>query len=204
MSKYVFKYLFIGDKGCGTSTLLTHFCQESHFESQKVLKHTIGLDYFYKRFKIPGHEIDLNCQIWDLTGLSNHKTLQSEYYSKPTTVFFVYDITNKETFRNLHDHIKFFKNNVKSSDYLMVILGMKSDQKKKREVFKHSVLLLANSEDAYFFESSNFEYKSIDFIMKSISLEVYNKISSNKKRRKSMGVLDLQSHPVNKNCCHIL
>ena len=94
---YLFKLLLIGDSGVGKSCLLLRFADDTYTES---FISTIGVD-----FKIRTVEIDnkiIKLQIWDTAGQERFRTITSSYYRGAHGIIVVYDIGDKETFKNVN------------------------------------------------------------------------------------------------------
>lgn len=94
---YQFKLLLIGDSGVGKSSLLLSFTSDT-FED---ISPTIGVDFKVRVVDIEGKKLKLS--IWDTAGQERFRTLTSSYYRGAQGVIMVYDVTQRETFKNLSD-----------------------------------------------------------------------------------------------------
>ncbi|CAN6475937.1 unnamed protein product [Victoria cruziana] len=132
---YLFKLLLIGDSGVGKSSLLLSFTSDT-FED---LSPTIGVDFKVKMVTVGGKRLKL--AIWDTAGQERFRTLTSSYYRGAQGVIMVYDVTRRETFKNLSEvwakEIDLYSTN---QDCIKMLVGNKVDK----------VLLLYQMQDTFF------------------------------------------------------
>ncbi|KAN0015552.1 hypothetical protein ACTFIU_008288 [Dictyostelium citrinum] len=94
---FLFKILLIGDSGCGKSSLLLRFADDTFTESYIS---TIGVDFKIKTVYIEGKAIKL--QVWDTVGQDRFRTRNnSSYYRGAHGIMVVYDITDQGSFNNV-------------------------------------------------------------------------------------------------------
>jgi small GTP-binding protein len=103
-SKYVFKYIIIGDtgkrellQGVGKSCLLLRFIDGKFNTRYEV---TVGVEFGAKLVNI--NEDPVKLQIWDTAGQETFKSITRSYYRSAAGALLVYDVTNRESFQNVH------------------------------------------------------------------------------------------------------
>ena len=126
--KYMFKYIIIGDTGVGKSCILSQFLQNKFSPQYDV---TVGVEFGAKLIKINGEPIKL--QIWDTAGQETFKSITRSYYRSAAAALLVYDITCKESFKNLTNWLTEVREHGNNKIAIMLI-GNKKDLEKNREV----------------------------------------------------------------------
>lgn len=90
------KLLMVGDAGVGKSSILLRFTDDS-FDDH--LQSTIGVDFKVKVMEADGKRIKVT--IWDTAGQERFRTLTSSYYRGAQAILMTYDVTNRDTFKNV-------------------------------------------------------------------------------------------------------
>jgi len=132
-----FKMLIIGDSQVGKTSLLLKYVDDIFPESHIS---TIGIEFRDKILIKDDYSITLH--IWDSAGQERFRSITKNIYRNTNGVLFVYDITNKVTFRNIKNWIKDTENIDK--EIKGVIIGNKIDLEDKREITKEEIQELGN------------------------------------------------------------
>lgn len=119
---HLFKILILGDSSVGKSCILTRFAEDSFNFS---FMPTIGIDFKIKTIEIKGKKIKLT--IWDTAGQERFNNITESYYRTARGVFFVYDITNGQSFDNIAKWLRNLEANTGDSEVVKYILGNKCD-----------------------------------------------------------------------------
>ena len=130
-SDYIFKIVLIGDTSVGKSCLLTRFADDQFTDNYVT---TIGVDFRFKTMIVMDKIIKV--QVWDTAGEERYRSITNAYYRGAEGILIVFDLTNKESFKNIENWI----NEVTvftGQDVLIICLGNKSDLKK--EISKDSI-----------------------------------------------------------------
>jgi len=92
---------------------------------------TIGVDFKIKTFDIDEKKIKM--QIWDTAGQERFKNIIASYYRGAHGILLIYDVTDKDSFKNLSNWIIEIEKN-SSKQVLKVLIGNKTDLEDKRVV----------------------------------------------------------------------
>ena len=143
------KLISVGDVEVGKSCLIKRYC-EGNFIKDYIT--TIGIDYGVK--KVPFNDCLVNINIFDLSGDDEYKAVRTGYYRDSMGVLMVYDVNIQSTFDSLGKWEKEAeKNGLDLSKCVVVVLGNKTDIKKK-QVKTDTVKDWAKNKGYKFYESS--------------------------------------------------
>lgn len=198
------KVVLIGNSGVGKTCISqryisnTYSCQEGS---------TVGASYFQKKLQINGKTIQLD--IWDTAGQEKYRAMGRMFYKDAYIVLLIYDITNKQSFKDLKNiWIEEIK---KSGEKHMVlaIVGNKSDRYLEEQVNEDEARKYAEEIGAVFglvsaktgdcikvlFDNVVEKYFNPDFVAqinferknqgKEDSIEIRKKTSTKKNKKKS-------------------
>ena len=99
---YEFKVVLIGESGVGKSSIIKHFVtntfksNETPSISSELYQKTIEVD------ELGGKKISF--QIWDTVGQEKYRSMSNLFYKNAKAAIFVYDITQKDTFKKIKDY----------------------------------------------------------------------------------------------------
>jgi Ras-related protein Rab-1A len=144
----LFKILIIGDSGVGKSCLLLKFT-DRYFNDSYIS--TIGVDFKIQTIQLDNKIIKL--QIWDTAGQDRFKTITTSYYRGSHGIVIVYDITDKESFLNVHNWLEEI-NKYASDNVKILLVGNKCDLQNHRQVSIQEGKELANRLNIPFIEAS--------------------------------------------------
>ena len=145
---FLFKYIIIGDSFVGKSKILLRYTNNSYNENFVI---TIGAEFGAKTINIDGQEIRI--QIWDTAGMENFKSITRSYYKNSICALIVYDISNKDSFKNVLNWIEDCKV-FSPKNILLVLIGNKCDLEEKRQVSIEEGKKVAEENDMIFVETS--------------------------------------------------
>ncbi|MHA1471768.1 MAG: Rab family GTPase, partial [Promethearchaeota archaeon] len=130
-SNLQFKLPIFGDAGVGKTTL-THRYLHGLFKD--AYSHTIGVDFFLKRFEVDGKNVSL--QIWDFAGEEKFRFLLPGIMNGANGTIFMFDITRYVTFQNLIKWLNVFNTANETHDQKVpaIIVGSKTDLEGLRTV----------------------------------------------------------------------
>ena len=198
MSQYTFKYIIVGDTFTGKTSLVNTFINDNviHYHQS-----TIGVEFSSKLIEINNNTI--KTLIWDTAGLERFRSITKIYYQKSSIAVIVYDVTTRETFKNL----EYWYNEIIAncnSNVTIVVVGNKSDLK-KREVTYDEGYNFAEKYDLLFFETNIYDKKQTSNIfVESAKLVLHNKVKElDEKSLRENGITVTRNNFKAKNrwCC---
>ena len=177
---------------------MTRFADDQFTENYVT---TIGVDFRFKTMIVMDKIVKV--QVWDTAGQERYRSITNAYYRGAEGILIVFDVTNKESFKNIENWIKevtVFTGN----DVVIVSLGNKSDLKKsitksdiddfkkrtKLEIFNVSAKTGEGVEDA-------FKHIIELLIKKNLEKKETNVINLNPETNKSQA----PTNKKNDSCC---
>ena len=145
---YIFKVLLLGNSDVGKSSLLLRFV-DSLWNDTFVP--TIGVDFKVKTLEINNQRVKM--QIWDTAGQERFRTVISTYFRGAHGILLLYDVTNKDSFKNLENWLTEIEKN-SSDKVLKILLGNKCDLSDDREISKEEGQAFAIRNGMEFMETS--------------------------------------------------
>lgn len=119
---HLFKVLIVGSSGVGKTSLLVQYTEGVY---NQAYRSTIGVDFKMKTIVMENETIKL--QLWDTAGQERFRAITSSYYRNAHGIILVFDVTDKDTFKDLRIWINEISNNIKSP-VVILILGNKIDE----------------------------------------------------------------------------
>jgi|688.fasta_scaffold201594_4 Ras-related protein Rab-1A len=167
---YIFKIILVGNSNVGKSSIILRFTDGTFSED---FVSTIGLDFRNKILNIDDRQIKL--QIWDTAGQEKFRTISSFYYKGAHGIILVYDVTNRNSFKNSQKWLDDILPNCTNSTAILLI-GNKSDMDKQREVLYEEGKQLADEYNLMFIETSAKDRINIDLAFRDMAIKIKNKI----------------------------
>ena len=172
------KVILVGDSGVGKTSIIKRYLNTFR-ENEKS---TIGASYSTNSQIIGKNKISFD--IWDTAGEERFRSVNSIFYKEANACILVYDITNLESFQNIKN---FWYNSVKEnaiSEIIFAVAGNKCDLYAKEKVKSKDAKEYCKEIDAFFFETSALENRSIDEIFeklgeKFIGSDIFKKLKTN-------------------------
>ena len=125
---FIFKVLLLGNSDVGKSSLLLRYV-DSVWNDACVP--TIGVDFKVKTLTI--NEKKVKMQIWDTAGQERFRTVVATYFRGAHGILLLYDVTNKDSFKNLESWLIEIEKNAKEK-VLKILIGNKCDLTDDREI----------------------------------------------------------------------
>ena len=117
----------------------------------------------------------MKLQIWDTAGQERFKTITSSYYKGAHGIILVYDITDRQSFKDIENWLaevdKFGNENV-----VKLLVGNKSDLENSRQVKTEEGKELADSLGIKFLETSAKDSVNVDKAFITLSNEIRSKV----------------------------
>ena len=199
--EFIFKVLLLGNSNVGKSSLFLRFVDDIWNDT---FVPTIGVDFKIKTFEIDSKKIKM--QIWDTAGQERFKNIIASYYRGAHGILLLYDVTDKDSFKNLSNWLIEIEKNA-SKNVLKVLIGNKSDLEDKRLVSYNQGKEFADTYGLKFIETSAKKNLNVNEAFETLGRELMSasadkKITSQKQNKK-ISVAKAQDLNIKKKdgCC---
>jgi small GTP-binding protein len=147
MSNRSLKVIILGSLNTGKTSFIKNFLYDKFNEYEES---TIGVNINFKKYTINDQNYDI-CFI-DPSGSTRFQFLNNIYIKNINLVFYIFDLSNKQSFRDVFFYIKNFNelNNIKSFPFL---IGTKSD--KENIVTTEEINTLCKENNIKYFDICN-------------------------------------------------
>lgn len=118
-------------------------------------------------------------QIWDCAGQERFRAIVNSYIRGANVVVYVFDITDKTSFKNLSEwkkNVEEHLGSVESNDYTTVVIGNKIDINTDRTVTQKEGVLFAEELNTFYAEVSAKSSTDITDLFKQITRSIYFKM----------------------------
>ena len=207
-----FKMSLIGDSGVGKTNILNRYINNTFSETTKS---TVGVELGTKVEEYNNTKIKV--QIWDTAGQERYKSITKTYYKGAKGAFIVYDITKKDSFKNIDKWIQDLRE-FGEDDAVILIVGNKCDLEENREVTTEEVKKKAEVYKMAYCETSALKSKNINYAFQTLIKLVAEKMENKKNEENKYGnqsnvistgvsletkIIAADNRPKNKNgyCC---
>jgi len=165
------KILLVGDSTVGKTSIICRFADGMFNETQEQ---SIEVDFPSKLKEIDVDGSKLKLQIWDTAGQEKFRTITASYYRGAHGVIIVYDISNKESFKNAKHWVRDIELYASESVNRMVV-GNKSDLAEKA-VSTDEGKQFASDLNAPFLETSAKDGVNITQIFEKLSIQIRDRL----------------------------
>ena len=145
---FIFKILLLGDSDVGKSSLLLRYVDAVWNES---FVPTIGVDFKVKTIDIGDKKLKM--QIWDTAGQERFRNVVSTYFRGSNGILLLYDITNRESFKDLESWLIEIEKNA-DENVLKILIGNKNDLEEERAISYDEGKAFADRNNMQFIETS--------------------------------------------------
>lgn len=131
LSEYNLKCVTLGDQGVGKTTMSNTFTTK---QRQNSSTSTIGVAYACGNIKLIQKDKNqgqnptkINMKIWDTAGSERFRSITASYIRNSYIVFILFDLTDRNTWKNVNYWKKISKYNDDQKLTDLVLIGCKSD-----------------------------------------------------------------------------
>ena len=199
---FIFKDLLLGNSDVGKSSLLLRYVDSVWSDT---FVPTIGVDFKVKTIEIDGKKVKL--QIWDTAGQERFRTVVSTYFRGAHGIFLIYDITNRDSFKNLENWLIEIEKNA-SENVLKILIGNKNDLEDERDIASDEGKAFANRNGMQFIETSakmntnvNEAFETLGKLMIEFNSQQKQAMTQDKKDKKVLGASSGKNLNTKKGCC---
>ena len=199
--EFIFKVLLLGNSNVGKSSLFLRFVDDIWNDT---FVPTIGVDFKIKTFDIDEKRIKM--QIWDTAGQERFKNIIASYYRGAHGILLIYDVTDKDSFKNLSNWLIEIEKN-SSKNVLKVLIGNKTDLEEKRVISYNQAKEFADSYGLKYIETSAKKNLNVNEAFATLGRELMlaseDKIIVKQKQNKKISVAKMEDLNVQKRrgCC---
>ena len=172
MDVYKVNICLIGDSFSGKSTFF-YYLINNYFKN--VYEKTIGVEFATRTFKV--NDLKLIWQIWDIAGSKNYITITNSYFKDISLYFLFFDLSNKETFKNIKTWMERI-NYSKNSNFKVILIGNKYDLNIKIDSSEISRFKSQYNLDYYEISIKRMNNKLINDVNKYFSNKIKNNDST--------------------------
>ena len=180
---FIYKIILCGDS-VGKTSFLNRYIDNNFIDNPSP---TINLDFCYKVIELEdGKKVKL--RIWDIPGQDDFPSNARGYFKGAHGIILFYDISNRESFKNLEYWLDLINNSISESPHI-VLVGNKIDLEKERKITAKEGEEFAKNKGLLFFESSAKTGKNVDLIFMELVKDmnkdpVFQKIQEKLKKQR--------------------
>ena len=131
---FCFKLVMLGNSGVGKTSLVKYEINNTFINDNES---TVIFDHYFKNFCISEKTVRL--QIWDLCGQDTYYSSIKNFYRSSTCIIIVFSLDNLDSFNLVNRWIEDIKHNHNTDQYILVLIGNKSDLVDERIISKEMI-----------------------------------------------------------------
>ena len=173
MYDYLFSVCLIGNANVGKTSLLSRYCDNVFKEKYS---NTIGVDF--RILSLKHHDTTIKLHIWDTAGQERFKSISVNYFRNAHGFFFIFDLSNRESFETINQWIELAKT-YNNHSMINFLIGNKSDR--TRVISEKEAIQLAETKNLIYFETSAKTNQNVENSFHYMTFKLHEFYSKNKK-----------------------
>lgn len=171
-----YKLIMLGDENVGKTSIINRFKNNKYTGNYEP---TLGLDFQTKSIEIDN--INVKLLLYDTAGQEKFRSLIPLYTKEAKIIFFIYDITNSDSFLSIEKWYNALTN-VNKDESIFFLIGNKIDLINERQVQEEEGKIYAESHNFNFQEVSALTGDGIDnLFLKKLSSQIKTQFLNNDK-----------------------
>ncbi|XP_025412193.1 ras-related protein Rab5-like [Sipha flava] len=191
MKRLTAKLVFMGSQGVGKSSIITRYIKGDY---RKECEATIGASFMYAKVTIRDYTITL--KVWDTAGQERFRSLVPMYYRNSDAIAVVFDVSDRESFRQVKSWINEVKKNT-DTPVVYYVVGNKTDLVDSRIITYEEAKEFATSVDAHYWETSVYSNSGIQDLFTNIGRNLIEMVESSKRPTNIKLEIDPEEGPNN-------
>ncbi len=174
MTNYKAKVIMTGSYGVGKTSLIVRYCDNTFLDEYIQ---TIGANFFIKEIDqkvFTDSNVNLTLFLWDICGQIDKLFVTEYYFQGASSAIIVFDLTNKQSFKDIDFWIKKIRD--LSGDIPLLIVGNKMDLEGQRKILKEDGLKKAEEFKVNYIETSAKKNINVDLIFSDISKKIMTRV----------------------------
>ncbi|KTD04722.1 GTP-binding protein [Fluoribacter gormanii] len=162
-----FKIILLGNNAVGKSCLLRTYCDRTPCFDEYM--DTMGVDQEIKPINVFNKRVLL--RIWDSSGAPKLQNIVASYFRFVDGALICFDLANRASLSGAKEHVARLR--TIRNDIPIVLVGCKSDLKKRREVTSKQAKELADELGSDYLEVSALNDMNVEQLFTQITLQIY-------------------------------
>ena len=192
---YTIKILLLGDLSVGKTSFIYNFIY-NEFKSEEISTSELEL----KQSDIIIEHKKIRVQLWDTAGQEKYKSIANNLILKSQGIIIMYDITNKESYKNIQTWINLVNEKNGNNKLPILIVGNKIDLEDKRIISKEEGKKFSKNKNYKFIETSCLNGHNIKKAITRICKFIITKQNFKKDISFSLSTSDINGNK-KKHCC---
>lgn len=189
-----YKIVIIGDSGVGKSSLLVRFVR-NEFHAQT--RSTISAAYLTRRVETEKRTV--NFEIWDTAGQERFRSLNTDMYFRGASgAVIVYDITDKESFKNARGWFTQLKM-LSETGIQVALVGNKADLEEQRKVDQEAAETFASQSGMVHLLTSAASGLNVEDLFKALAERMPEQ--NNARKKLEYGLPSQKPSSSSSSCC---
>ena len=173
--EFLFKLILIGSSNVGKTSIIKQLISQ---EFNDNFISTIGVHFYTKKLFIDDKKIEF--LIFDTAGIEKFKSVTKNYYKNCNNCIIVFDVTDKQSFEDVFEWFKFYKENCSNENNKIFLFGNKIDKKFERSVNAEEIDDFCKRNNLIYYETSAKDGKNINDVFKNIGKKLIEDVNDGK------------------------